>query len=186
MPGPAEAKRWLTAQLHFGRFEGLLLEGSPFQESLFEESLRESSPSRPCHARWIPSIPRNEQWMVRPYIRPRRPQPHRSVRTPPLPITPPAQHPHRAPEPMLPSERTREILPPQQQAFSSVFPGSAPGEAATTELRLFEGSICWAPSGNLDSTHGSAGTLRSNDSASRPIFSWGFRICSALRADPLV
>ena len=96
-------KSLLTARAHFGRFEGLRL----------EEPLRGFSSVIGCRAGWILSIPRNEQWMVQPYIQPTRPQPPLPGRTPTPPISLPGQHPRRVLEPLLPSERASMIPPPQ-------------------------------------------------------------------------
>ena len=101
-PERTAAKSLLTAPVHFGRLEGLR----------FEAPLLGFLPAS-CRAGWILSIPRNEQWMVRPYIRPTPPQPPRPGRTPLLPITLPGQHHRRVPGPPLPSERTSEMPAPQ-------------------------------------------------------------------------
>jgi hypothetical protein len=102
--GPMAAKSLPTARARFGRLE----------DSLPEGSLRGFLSGIACRAGWILSIPRNEQLMVQPYSQPTRPRPRLSVRTLLLPITLPGQHRRRVPEPVLPSEQTPEIPPPQQ------------------------------------------------------------------------
>jgi hypothetical protein len=124
--GHARAKRLPAARAHSGRREG------PPHGPL---------PGIACWAGWIPSFPRNEQWLGRPYTQRVRPRPRLRVRTPRRLRSPPRQHRHRGFEPVLPSGHTPEIAPPQSQACSSVLPRNGPDQAATTELRPFEGSI---------------------------------------------
>jgi hypothetical protein len=114
--GRAAAKRLLMAQVHSGRLEGLRL----------EEPLCGFSPVIGRRGGSILSIPRSEQWMVQPYIQPMRPQPLLPGRTPRLQTRLPRQRHRRVPGPMLPSEQASTIPPLQQQAFSCVFPRSAP------------------------------------------------------------
>ena len=124
--GHAPAKRLPAARAHSGRREG------PPHGPL---------PGIACWAGWIPSFPRNEQWLGRPYTQRVRPRPRLRVRTPRRLRSPPRQHRHRGFEPVLPPGHTPEIAPPQSQACSSVLPRNGPDQAATTELRPFEGSI---------------------------------------------
>ena len=91
------------APVHFRRPEGLRL----------EVPLRGFSLAIGCRAGWILSIPRNEQWMVQPYIQPMRPQPPLPGRTPRRPIRLPRQRHRHVPGPMLPG-RASKISPLQQ------------------------------------------------------------------------
>ena len=117
----AAAKRWLTALAHSGQVEHSLLEVSLPAEPLFG-----FSPVPGRRAGRILSFPRNERSMVPPYIQSMRPRPRPPGQTPLLPISLPAQHPHRVPGPLLPSEQAPETPPPQSQSFSCVLSGRFP------------------------------------------------------------
>jgi hypothetical protein len=99
----AAAKGLPRASVHFRRPEGLRL----------EVPLRGFSLAIGCRVGRILSIPRNEQWMVQPYIQPMRPQPPLPGRTPRRPIRLPRQRHRHVPGPMLPG-RASKISPLQQ------------------------------------------------------------------------